>query len=91
MLNNYKQAGEILRDLPSAVKLLQAGKSVTDTEYHKHLEAERLYLAERHKTAPEETWHQDYVALLKRHTEAIEVFDKATAIYGSTKGKSQAA
>ncbi|TFY75079.1 hypothetical protein EWM64_g8933 [Hericium alpestre] len=67
LLNNYKQVGEILEDLPPAIAVLQKGKTAADTDCHKHLEAERKYLATQKKAVPKETWQQDYIELLTKY------------------------
>ena len=52
ILNNYKQVGQILDEMPKAIVALESGKTPAECDYAGHLKAERIYLAS-HKKEPE--------------------------------------
>ncbi|KAI0038002.1 hypothetical protein FA95DRAFT_1578459 [Auriscalpium vulgare] len=70
LLNNYRQLEEILRDLPAAIEALQAGKTSEDMEYHKHLEAERMFLEHPRTETEDEAVGCEYVDILMKHRTA---------------------
>ncbi|KAI0038235.1 hypothetical protein FA95DRAFT_1567860 [Auriscalpium vulgare] len=77
LLNNYRQIEQILTELPEAIAALQVGKTVEDTQYHKHLEAEREYLESRKKETPSEVFACDYIDILIKHRTAKATWEQA--------------
>jgi Kyakuja-Dileera-Zisupton transposase len=70
LLNNYRQALEVLRDMPTRIETLLSGRQVTDTQFAHWLEAERQYLNSRQSEPERDTLSLEYVELLDKYQHA---------------------
>lgn len=64
LLNNYKQVGVLLTDMPIAIVVFESGKTAEECDYAGHLNTERVYLASRKKEPEADETNCKYVTLL---------------------------
>lgn len=69
-MNNYKQAADILTELPTMIAALQSGKAPEHTAYAAHLDAERAYLASLKKEPDIHVFGCQYISLLQKYSQA---------------------
>lgn len=64
LLNNYKQVGDLLTDMPIAIAAFESGKTPEECDYVSHVNTERLYLASRKKEPEADETNCKYITLL---------------------------
>lgn len=64
LLNNYKQVGTLLIDMPIAIAAFESGKTPEECDYVTHLNTERAYLASRKKEPVADEVNCKYITLL---------------------------
>ncbi|KAF8495027.1 hypothetical protein JB92DRAFT_3084857 [Gautieria morchelliformis] len=70
LLNNYKQALELLHDMPIRIQTLTSGCQITDLHFATWLDAEREYLRSREQGPEADVLGVEYVELLMKYNEA---------------------
>ncbi|KAF8525693.1 hypothetical protein JB92DRAFT_2535410, partial [Gautieria morchelliformis] len=70
LLNNYKQALEILRDMPVRIQSLLPGRHISDAQFSTWLQEEHKYLNSKKSEPEKDILATQYVGLLSKHEEA---------------------
>jgi hypothetical protein len=70
LLNNYKQVGQILTEMPTAIAAFKSGKTLDECDYAEHLKAEHVYLASHKKALKADVIASRYISLLIVYTTA---------------------
>ena len=69
LLANYKQALTIIEETPTQIKVLTSGHSITDTQFARWLDEERIYLQSKVSEPVEDQLKVTYVEFLIKHRE----------------------
>ena len=67
LLNNYKQALEVIHDMPIRIATLTSEQLITDVQFTQWLEDERLYLESRKSEPEADMLAMEYVQLLQKY------------------------
>jgi Kyakuja-Dileera-Zisupton transposase len=70
LLGNYKQIGNMIKELPSVIATFRSRKTPQDTDYHQHLESKRKYLLLCREESSEENFACKYIERLLLHQKA---------------------
>ncbi|GJJ14562.1 hypothetical protein Clacol_008827 [Clathrus columnatus] len=75
LMNNYKQALQLIDQLPIQISALTSGQKPPDVPYTRWLEVEYNYLLNKQMELEEYGLETDYVTLLQKHDEAFIVIE----------------
>jgi hypothetical protein len=70
ILNNYKQALQVLEEMPIRIQALTLGRETTKAQYMSWLEEERKYLLSKQSEPPKDVLGIEYVELLNKYHDA---------------------
>ena len=70
MLNNYKQALDVLQEMPIQIATLLSGHPVSDAQFTGWLEAECQYLKSKQAEPQADILGVEYVELLTKYNDA---------------------
>ena len=70
LLNNYKQALEILQEMPLRIQTLTSGREISDTQFTDWLIKEREYLESKQSEPEADILGVEYVELLQKYAQA---------------------
>ena len=74
LLNNYKQALDILREMPIRIATLLSGGHVSDVQFAGWLEVEHRYLKSKQAEPQADILRMEYVELLTKYNDAQWAF-----------------
>lgn len=74
-MSNYKQALEILQDMPTRIAALTSGRTISDATYSAWLESERTYLKSKQSEPEADVLGVEYVELLDKYHTARFAFN----------------
>ncbi|KAF8514271.1 hypothetical protein JB92DRAFT_3115721 [Gautieria morchelliformis] len=77
LLNNYKQALEILCDMPVCIQSLLPGRHISDAQFSTWLQEEHKYLNSKKSEPEKDILATQYVGLLSKHEEAHSLWESS--------------
>lgn len=70
ILNNYRQALDVLHDMPIRIEALTSGRQISDIEFTRWLDEEQLYLKSKKSEPEADVLGIEYVELLNKYYNA---------------------